>query len=352
MKGTLVLLDHTPDGREAAALMVDGVLTDLLIDPPEGAAPGIGAIAWAVADRPLKGQGGLTLKLGDGVTGYLRRAQDLKPGDQLWVQVSSIAEPGKAVPVTPDLIFKSRYCIVTPQKPGLNISRSIRDDDIRDSLLEIADASGADAAGYGLILRSAAALADPDAVAQDIAEQMEIAGRVLGERPGGNGPPEWMLEAEGAHALAWRDWAEPVPDDVVQGAGCFETHGVLDAIDAARAAQQRLPGGASAYIEPTRAFVAIDVNTGGDHSMAAGLKANLALGRDLPRLLRLKGLGGQILIDAAPMPKRDRRSLEDAVKKAFRQAGSDVVVAGWTPLGNLELTHKRARVPLTESWPG
>ena len=343
MKGTLVLLDTLAD-REAAALMVDGKLHDLLIDPPEDAAPGVGAIAFAVADRPLKGQGGLTLQLGDGLTGYLRRAKDISPGDAFLVQVSGVVEPGKAIPVTPDLIFKSRYAIVTPNAPGINVSRAIRDEDERDRLLEIAhEVMEGD---FGLILRSAAEGADAEAIAGDIASQLDIARKILAH---GGTSPEWLLDAESAHAQAWRDW--PTPDELVSEPGCFETHGALEAIDAALAARQPLPGGAHAYIEATRALIAVDVNTGKDHSLAAGLKANLALVRELPRLFRIKGLGGQITLDLAPMPKRDRKQIEDAVKKSFRLDGSDVVVAGWTPLGNLELTRKRDRLPLTQVWP-
>ncbi len=345
MKGRTVLLDHIA-GREAAALMVDGKLHDLLIDPPEDAAPGVGAIAWAVADRPLKGQGGQTLQLGDGLTGYLRRAKDISPGDAFWVQVSGVAEAGKAIPVTPDLIFKSRYAIVTPHKPGLNVSRSIRDDDERDRLLAIAHDSRAASDEYGLIIRSSAAGADADDIHTDIYEQCKTATMVLEQR---DGPAEWLLGADSAHILAWREWDNP--DEVVSEPGCFGTHGALEAIDAALAPRQPLAGGGHAYIEATRALIAVDVNTGKDHSLAAGLKANLALVRDLPRLLRIKGLGGQITLDLAPMPKRDRKQVEDAVKKSFRQDGSDVVVAGWTPLGHLELTRKRDRLPLSQVWP-
>ncbi|MEX3014744.1 ribonuclease E/G [Gymnodinialimonas hymeniacidonis] len=343
MKGRTVLLDHIA-GREAAALMVDGKLHDLLIDPPEDAAPGVGAIFFAVADRPLKGQGGITLQLGDGLIGYLRRAKDISPGDAFFVQVSGMAEPGKAIPVTPDLIFKSRYAIVTPHKPGINVSRAIRDDDERDRLLEIAhDVMAGD---YGLILRSAATGADAQAVADDIATMQDLAAQVLGHD---EKDPALLWASESAHHLAWRDWVNP--DEVVTEDGCFETHGALEAIDAALSPSQPLSGGGHAYVEATRALIAVDVNTGKDHSLAAGLKANLAVARDLPRLLRLKGLGGQITLDLAPMPKRDRKQIEDAVKKSFRQDGSDVVVAGWTPLGHLELTRKRDRLPLSQVWP-
>lgn len=347
MKGRVVLLDEV-DGRRAAALMVDGRLEDVLIDPPEDAAPGVGAISLAKADRPMKGQGGLTLRLGGGLTGYLRRAKDIAAGEVFRVQVSGVAEPGKAIPVTPEIIFKSRYAIVTPVAPGLNVSRSIRDDDERDRLLEIAHGSQAASDGYGLIVRSSAEGVDAETLQDDIETMCETA-RVVLETS--DGEPEWLLDSEDAHTLAWRDWSAPDPDEIIEGAGCFEAHGVMEAVSAALAARQTLPGGGSAYVEATRALVAVDVNTGGDHSLAAGLKANLALVRDLPRLLRIKGLGGQITLDLAPMPKRDRKQIEDAVKKAFRQAGGDVVVAGWTPLGMLELTRKRDRHPLASVWP-
>lgn len=343
MKGTVVLLDEVA-GRRAAALMVDGKLHDIFIDPPEGAAPGVGAISRAKADRPMKGQGGITLHLGNGDKGYMRRAKDIAPGDVFLVQVSGVAEPGKAAPVTPDLIFKSRYAIVTPHKPGLNVSRAIRDEDERDRLLEIAHESRAASDGYGLIIRSSAEGVLADEIQNDIYAMCKTATMVVSEL---QGPPEWLLEADDAHTRAWREW--DAPDEVIEGG--FADNGVLEAVDAALAVRQPLSGGAYAYVEATRALVAVDVNTGADHSLAAGLKANLALVRDLPRLTRIKGLGGQITLDLAPMPKRDRKQVEDAVKKAFRLGGGDVVVAGWTPLGMLELTRKRDRAPLAQVWP-
>jgi Ribonuclease G/E len=347
VKGRVVLLD-TIAGRKAAALVVDGRLEDLLIDPPgDEALPG--AIHRAVTDRPMKGQGGLTLGLGGGVRGYLRQARGIAQGRAMIVQVSGVAEPGKAVPVTPKPLFKSRYAIVTPGAPGLNVSRRIRDEAERDRLLEIAHAAMDGAAeGHGLILRSAAEGVAEEALAADIAAMRELAATVMADAAGA---PELLLDAPDAHHLAWRDWAEPDPDEVIEDAGCFAAHGVLDAVDAALGPEVVLPGGARAFIEPTRALVAVDVNTGGDVSLAAGLKANIALARDLPRQLRLRGLGGQIVLDLAPSPKKDRKSVEQALGRAFRRDGADVVLAGWTPLGHFEIQKKRDRLPLAAIWP-
>jgi Rne/Rng family ribonuclease len=99
-------------------------------------------------------------------------------------------------------------------------------------------------------------------------------------------------------------------------------------------------------IEPTRALVAVDVNTGGDFSPAATLKANLAAARDLPRQLRLRGLGGQITVDFAPLAHRDRPRIEAALRAALAEDGIETTLSGWTPLGHLELQRKRTRRPI------
>jgi Ribonuclease G/E len=102
------------------------------------------------------------------------------------------------------------------------------------------------------------------------------------------------------------------------------------------------------FIEPTRALVAVDVNTGGDFSPAAGLKANLAVAKALPRMLRLRGLGGQITLDLAPMPKKDRKQFELLLRSAFRSDPIETSLVGWTPLGHYELQRKRERLPISK----
>ena len=337
MKGRTIILDHL-GSIEAAAFMVDGQLEDLLVD---GSGPRPGTVYRAIADRPVKGQGGMFLKTPDGAA-FLRQVKGLAPGQSLLVQVSGHAEPGKAIPVTTKILFKSRYAIVTPGAPGLNISRGIRDDDERDRLqgLLLATASGT---GHGVILRSACAGAETDEIVEDIDAMLSLADAVLGDEGEGM---ETLAEGDGPHVLAWRDWTDPA--EVETQAGGFARHGVLEAIDRARGPAEPLGSGAAMYLEPTRALVAVDVNTGADASLAAGLKANLACARALPRALRVRGLGGQITLDLAPMPKKDRRAFETALRAAFRADEVETALVGWTPLGHFELQRKRARAPLSE----
>lgn len=340
MKGRTIILDHLGD-VEAAALMVDGQLDDLLIDSD---APRPGTIYRAIADRPVKGQGGMFLKTPDG-SAFLRQIKGLAPGQPILVQVTGYAEPGKAVPVTAKVLFKSRYAIVTPDAPGLNVSRSIKEEAERDRLLEIAHEAAGEA-GHGLILRSSCAGADGDEIAEDVEAMMDLAGKVMEDE---TSDMEVLAEGDGPHVLAWREWVEPA--EVVTTPGGFDDHGVLDALDAARSALVGLGGGASMYVEPTRALVAVDVNTGNDASLGAGIKANMACARALPRALRVRGLGGQITLDLAPMPKRDRRAFESALRAGLRADQVETTLVGWTPLGHYELQRKRARAPLSEVMP-
>ena len=345
MKGRVVILDQI-EGRDAAALVVDGQLEDLFIDPAgDEVLPG--AIFRAVADRPVKGQGGIFVKLPDGASGFLRQISGIAPGQRLLVQVTGPTEPGKAVPVTTRLLFRSRYAIITPGAPGLNISRRIRDEEVREGLAALAAEAMAGAPEeLGLILRSASAEADEAEVAEDILSVKELALAVLADIEGG---PELLVDGPAAHAAAWRDSADPAPDEVVQGG--FADHGVLEMIDALRGARVDLAGGGHMMIEPTRALVAVDVNTGADTSPAAALKVNIAAARDLPRQLRLRGLGGQVVVDFAPVPKKERAILDQVVRAAFKHEAAETNLAGWTALGLFEMTRKRDRLPLAEVLP-
>jgi len=268
----------------------------------------------------------------------LRQVKGLAPGQTLLVQVSGFAEAGKAIPVTSKILFKSRYVIVTPDAPGLNISRSIKDDDRRDALLQIIR-ERLDPFEYGMILRSSCADADDEDILDDAQNMLGLASAVMADQ---DGEPELLVEADTPHTLGWREWTAPA--DVVTEAGCFETHGVLDMIEDLKYPAVRIDGG-HYYVEPTRAFVTVDVNTGKDTSPAAGIKANIAMVRDLPRQLRLRGLGGQIVIDPAPMPKKDRKTVESALKAALRKDSVETNFVGWTSMGLIELQRARVRVP-------
>ena len=83
MKGRVVALGQL-GGREAAALIEDGQLSDLLVDSDQ---PRPGTIYRAVIERPVKGQGGLFVRTPDG-NGFLRQVKGLSAGASILVQVT------------------------------------------------------------------------------------------------------------------------------------------------------------------------------------------------------------------------------------------------------------------------
>lgn len=341
MKGRQVVLGHL-FGAEAAALMVDGQLVDLIADPGALSPLRPGAICRGVVERLMKGQGGAFVRLPDGERGYLRERSGVREGQPMLVQIAGIADEGKAILLSPRLTFRGRYSLVTPGAPGVNVSRRIRDTETRAELEQIGQEILGDRS-HGIVMRSAAEFADSDEIAEELTQLVELADRVTAES---TGDPELLLDAPDAWEQAWMDWAEPAPDAVEEGEDSFDRCGVTDALDAMLLARVDLPSGASAYIESTRALTAIDVNTGADTTPAASLKANIALARDLSRQLRLRGLGGQIVVDFAPMPKRDRATLDQVLKAAFKGESAETSLVGWTTMGLYEINRKRDRVAL------
>ena len=194
---------------------------------------------------------------------------------------------------------------------------------------------------WGVIIRSLAAEVDADEVAEDAREMLDLAHAIDADR---TGEPELLYNGPDAHHMAWREWG--IPDDVETEMGCFDHTGILDQMTAMFADGTSLAGGGTIFVEPTRALVAVDVNTGADGSPMAALKCNIAAARALPRALRLRGLGGQIVVDFAPMAKKDRKQLEQVLTAAFKKDATETNLVGWTTMGNFELQRKRERAPV------
>lgn len=343
MKGRQIVLGPL-FGREAAALIVDGRLEDIAIAADTSSSLLPGAICRAKVDRLVKGQGGVFLRLPEGKSGYLRDRSGLREGQMLTVQITGVAEEGKAIPVSTRLLVKGRNVIVTPGAPGVNVSRRIRESGIRDGL----SALGLGAVEHlpdppGIIFRSIAATSETAGIQEELSGLLALTSSIMSEQ---GSSTELLLDAPRPSEIAWCDWVEPEPDSVTDSANAMHECGVAEMVGDLLSPEINLGAGLWAAVEQTRALTAVDVNTGSDHSPAAGLKANIALARELPRQLRLRGLGGQIVIDFAPMAKRDRGTLDQILKAAFRTEATETVLVGWTLMGLYEINRKRDRIPL------
>ena len=392
MKGAAILL-QTHGGKTHAAWIVNGQVTDLLIDPPL-VDLGDGPTSEQRPEMPVPGaiyRGKVTSKssaigtfvdLGHGQSAFLRSRTKHRPGTWINVQIETYAETGKAAPASDRLLFKGQLTILTPSAPGVNVSRAIKALEERERLQSVIDAAKQDLQAdrdlgpvlhdAGVIVRTAAAGAEPNWLAADLLRVARMGTEVLhaGEMPG--------LLSQRHHALsvATTDWLQPAPgqicvasqdEDLFQAIQTrvtnpewraridrsmrdpFDHFGVWDQIAELKNARVDLPSGGWMAIEPTRAMVTIDVNTGAQFSDGAGMSASIEAARAMPRELRLRGLGGQITVDFAPIKKMHRKKIEETLKSAFRKDTVSTTLAGWTPLGNFELQRKRDRRPLVQS---
>jgi Ribonuclease G/E len=128
----------------------------------------------------------------------------------------------------------------------------------------------------------------------------------------------------------------------------------LDALfDCALAATVPLPGGGTIHIDEARAAVLIDVDTGSrdtDSAARSSRRANLAAARMIARQLRLRQLGGGIVVDFAALDApRERERLRQAITAALAGDPARPQLLGWTRLGHLEIVRPRRLRSISEA---
>jgi ribonuclease E len=116
----------------------------------------------------------------------------------------------------------------------------------------------------------------------------------------------------------------------------------------------RLPSGGEIVIDHTEALVAIDINSGGDTKgmdiEATALNTNLEAANEIARQLRLRDLGGLIVIDFIDMtPSRNQREVENRLREALRLDRARVQIGRLSRFGLLEMSRQRLRPSLGES---
>jgi ribonuclease E/ribonuclease G len=129
-------------------------------------------------------------------------------------------------------------------------------------------------------------------------------------------------------------------------AGLFDLHDLDEAVAALSERRVALRDGASLAIEPTEALTVIDVNAGPEPNV---LSVNLAAAKEIGRQLRLRHIGGIVVIDFISMSReRDRDHVVEALKTAVADDPSQTYIVPMSPLGLVEMTRER-RGPGLES---
>jgi ribonuclease G len=301
----------------------------------------------------------------------------LKEGRELVVQVVREAFGGKGPRVTCFITLPGRYLVYAPQAPFRGVSRRIHDPEERQRLRDIV-AALPDAPG-GFIVRTNGAGADASAFEADArflvnawnAIERRVAGsrapsilhadldlflRSLRDAPGS--PLGKVVVDDERMFVAGldylRDLDPPLASRLRRHVGpesLFDATGVSQDIEKALRPRVWLKSGGTIVIEQTEALVSIDVNTGkfvgARRPEDTVLRTNLEAAEEIARQLRLRDLGGIIVVDFIDMERAEhRQQVIEALEQALRRDRSRTKVVGLSELGLLQLTRKRTRLAI------
>lgn len=360
-----------------AALVRDGRLADLAVEPASTASL-VGSVWLGRVRRLLPNGRAAFVDIGQAQAGFLNAAdipghaerpiaQLVHEGQALVVQVTKDAMAEKGASLTADITLPGRFLVMTPGAHGATVSRRIADAGERDRLsATLRDLEP------GCIVRTAAAGRDAAVLH---AEHQALAARWAGieaRRTRAEAPALLWREESAIHRIL-RDlsapadrivvdppvamaeaqaWARAMAPDVLPrlaahaGAGLpFDVHD-LDA-EIARLLAERvvLPSGAALRFGTTAALTAIDVDSAG--SRAPALAINLEAAVEIARQLRLRGIGGVIVIDFMRLRARDEAArVTDALRAALADDPAPARVLDISELGLVEMTRRRLGEPL------
>jgi len=303
----------------------------------------------------------------------------LSEGQNLMVQVLKDPIGTKGARLSTQVSIAGRLLVYLPQEKHIGISQRIGDEAEREQLRSrIHDLLPADETG-GYIVRTVAEDARDEELAADIAYLRRLWAEIR-QRTHGAKPPTLLhhdltLAQRVLRDLVTRETTRIVIDSrenfqklsafaheyVTQVAGLlehyngerplFDLHGVEDEIQKALARRVDLKSGGYLIIDQTEAMTTIDVNTGGfvgarnfDDTI---FKTNLEATQTIARQLRLRNLGGIIIVDFIDMESEEHReAVLTEFNKALARDHTRITVNGFTQLGLVEMTRKRTRESL------
>ncbi len=362
-----IWIDEAEDVILAAVVAEDGP-TDLLAERRDR--PDLtGAVFLGRVARVDRAAQAAFVDLGLGQDGYLKLRDgvaDVAAGAPLLVQVIGEPRDGKGAELTLDLALPGRFLVHTPHSPGVAVSRALGAAERAAWRDRLAGQSG------GWVVRRAAASAAAETVLAEAAFLAARAGKLQTEAAAvdpARGPVRLLAPPGAAERLILdhpgiaairvgpaalhrhlRGWLRAAAPDLA-GRLVPGPVDVIESIPALVDPVVALPGGGSLTIETTRALTTIDVDAG---TARQGLAVNLAAAAVIPRQLRLRNIGGIVVIDFISL---DRRAQQDQVMARLRAAlagdPADIRLgSGVSPLGLVELARRRRGRSLAEAVAG
>jgi Rne/Rng family ribonuclease len=314
----------------------------------------------------------------------------LEPGQMIAVQAKSGYLPSadgmddfiaddKNPRLSMNIALPGRYIIYTPMVNENRVSQRIKDKKLRKQLMDML--AGMESEGEendGCILRSAAANTQTDVLIHE-AKIQKVMWEQIQKYFKGKSPSLIMLGPDAMQRMLSdnadriidridvtaldryqdvEEWCElyapdlmtkvnPVEVPPALDLGLLEQRDIVDQIEGMFQPYAFLKGGGSVIIQETAALFAIDVNRGADKRSA--LDVNIEAAEEIARQLRIRNVGGIIVIDFLKMKaKAQKDKLAKALEEAFGNDPCTVQFHGMTNLGLYEITRHRRTPPLQD----
>ena len=298
----------------------------------------------------------------------------LQKGQEILVQITKEPVNNKGVRVTSSISLAGRFCVLLPFDGKVGISKRISDFKERKRLRNIA--RGILPKNYGLIIRTVAKDQPEEALKDDLNLLMktwqEIEESVKTEKP-----PFLIYQDRNTTSSVIRDLftpditkvfidskklykqiksyvqvVQPSLSDKIeyfpQSNSIFDSFKIEQQIKTLMGRKVLLPSGGYLIIEHTEAMVVIDVNSGryakSKEQELNSLKTDLEASREIARQLRLRDIGGIIVVDFIDLEEeKNKKKIFDELKKEFRKDRAKVTVLPMSDFGLVQITRQRVR---------
>ncbi len=312
--------------------------------------------------------------------GRLQIQDAVKEGQELIVQVDKEERGTKGAALTTFISLAGRYLVLMPNNPRAGgVSRRIEGDD-RDQLREVLSQLDIPQ-GMGLIVRTAGVGRGTDELTWDMEYLLQLWEAISAAGQKEKAPKllyaennvilrairdnlrkdvgELLIDSREAY-----DQARTFIDDVMpqytnrtryydEAVPLFSRYQIESQIESAFRHMVKLPSGGSIVIDPTEALVSIDINsaraTKGADIEETALNTNLEAADEIARQLRLRDMGGLIVIDFIDMSSvKNQRAVENRMREALEQDRARVQFGRISRFGLLEMSRQRLRPSLVE----
>jgi ribonuclease G len=304
----------------------------------------------------------------------------IREGQEILVQVIKSPMGSKGARISSYISLPGRFLVLMPTANHIGISRRIEDESERDRLRKIVQALRND--GFGYIVRTAAEGEPGEKLAQEMEFLKNLWDSIQGRFKNGSAPSllhreisvglravrdllihevdKLIIDSKQSYqsVLTFLDTFMPsLKDHVVFYEGAepvFDAYNIEGDISRALKRKVWLKSGGYITIEHTEALVAIDVNTGryvGKRNLEETIvKTNLEAVKEIAYQMRLRNIGGIIVIDFIDMEKKsNQEKVFNALKEALKKDRSKTHVLPMSEMGLIQMTRKRTREPLTRT---